>query len=304
MQEQVNADGARKKAFVAGDSVSLPYFVAHAFLVTARSLFGNLRALVTASALYILLLTALYLLIVTREANFWQVGLTFTLIIVTPILFFALQALGVSYVDESAAGRGLPTRALKNFWKLFLVTIPLILLAWLIVYLFNKFPDHNATNALAKAMPMAATTITAPRQTVHSVGTAISWAEVALASLRFLLLYFILPLIAIHLWIIVAHHHVRGVLQRAGRILTSALAPPAVLIYALGMLFFGLIPYLLFFMRTSVGGAWTEIVLLSARLVLALAFIFFGWMITLGALVYASARDLGLTVPRRNDVVE
>src|SRR6185503_6093993 len=88
------------------------------------------------------------------EATFVQVSLTFASAIVAPLLFFVLQAMIASEADDVAAG-SLLKKSLTRFWKLILISLPLIALAVLILYLLGKAQAHFDANvrAAAEALP-------------------------------------------------------------------------------------------------------------------------------------------------------
>jgi hypothetical protein len=249
-------------------------------------LFGNWRALVVLLLLYTAMLASLYFFIAVREASLWQVFVTFLLAALVPVLFFIIQVIGVRYVDTGARVKELLRAGVRDFWKLLVVTVPLLLLVWLIAYIFSKFQVGVAPAVTEAGRAAAAGAAGAARTTTASGGDAglFSWKEVIITTLRFLLLGLVMPLLAIQLWIEAAREGLVRAFKHTGRVVGRALAPGAVLVYAIGLLFFGVIPYFLITMSYSRGGAWTEISLLGARLLLASLFMLFGWLITIGAL--------------------
>ena len=286
--------GTRTDAPVS-DQDSSALFTLKAMGRATHRLFANWRALILFILLYAALVASLYFFVSIREASVWQVLLTFLLAILAPVLFFIIQAMGTRYVESGVRLKELLGWSLKNFWKLLVVTLPLLLLAWLIVYLFRKF-QVDATAAVSEAGRTvgtegggAATHPAAPR----AAGDVFSWKEVILSTLRFLVLWLILPLLAIHLWMAAARDGLGGAFRNIPCVLARALAPGSVLVYVLGLLLFGVLPYFLITMNFSRGGAWTEISLLGVRLALAALFILFGWIITLGALSIISRQERG-----------
>src|SRR6266850_1852773 len=109
----------------------------HSMTTAARKVFTNWRAMLLLAIVYASLLAALYFFLAVREASIGQVVLTFALAIATPLLFFVLQAMVASQTDEATAG-SLLRRSLTSFWKLILISLPLIALAVLIAYLLAK----------------------------------------------------------------------------------------------------------------------------------------------------------------------
>ena len=112
------------------------------------------------------------------------------------------------------------------------------------------------------------------------------------ATLRFLLLGLVLPLTTIHLWIEVTAHDVRtslgggakSVLKRIGNVFARALAFDSVLIYALGLIVFVLVPYVILFVAIPVKGTKTDFAVFIARLLLVYVFTLIGWIVTLSTL--------------------
>jgi hypothetical protein len=193
--------------------------------------------------------------------------------------------MGVSYIQSETRFGDWLRQAWRECWKLILISVPIVLLAWLISYLLGRL-ETDVLGAMRDAARSAPGVPRAPARATEQPGR---WLEVTITTLRFLLLYIALPLAAIHLWIAAARDGLGDALKGAARTVARAFAPRAVLTYVIGFLIFGVIPYFLLFTRTQVGNAWIEIGLLGARLALAMVFILFGWVITLGALTNVSA---------------
>lgn len=258
----------------------------------ARTLWRNMGALALFNALYAALLFALYAFISTKEATRWQLALTALFALAAPILFFVLQAAGVNYAGGEAASFGsLLRRALKSFWKLLLVSLPLIALAVLVVYLLNKLQVRFPLPTEAEAARPALTT---PAYPAGPPPMPLRWQNIIFPTLRLLLLGFALPLAAIHLWISVAHEGFGRTLKGLHRVFARAFSVQSVVIYAVGLFVFALIPYILVFTRTPVSNAWGELILFGIRLALAFVFTLWGWVITLGALT-RNTFDAGAT---------
>jgi hypothetical protein len=243
--------------------------VIESILTAARKIFTNWGALLISFLLYAALHSVLYLLITTREATLLQILLTFTLPLVALVLFFTLQALGLSYIRIGVGPGYLLKRALKDCWKLLLMSLPLILLAWLIVYSTGKTGSHLL---------------------IDIRGVLTLSGDWILTALRVFLLYFVLPLIAIHLWITTLHEGVGAAIKGIGRSVARAFSPRSMLIYLLVVAVFGAIAYFLLFTRTPVENQWAELWLFGARLAMAMIFVFLGWLLTLGSLAELTAR--------------
>lgn len=244
----------------------------------ARDLFRRPRSLALFNALYLLLLAAIYWFVSTKEATVWQLTLTGLLALLVPLLFFVLQAAGVWYTWPEAGARFLARRALRDFWKLVVVSLPVIALAVLTAYLLNKlqarFPvvADETTRAAVAPYPQAAPP------------PPLRWQTVLFPSLRLLLLGVLLPLAGAHLWVAAAREGFRFTLKRLHRILARAFSPRSVFIYGTGLVGFALMPYVLVYTHTPVSNGWAELFIFGLRLALAFVFTLWGWLITLGAL--------------------
>jgi hypothetical protein len=245
--------------------------VIEAIETAARKMFTNWGATLISMLIYAALVAVLYFLFTTREATTIQVFLGVLVLPLAAIFFFfILQAIGLSYVRIGVGPLYLLKRALKDCWRLLLVSLPLILLAWLIVYLLGK----------AQAMFLGESLAIKSREWI---GVVIDWV-------RIIILYFVLPLTAIHLWISTVREGVRGTFKGFVRSVARAFAPRSVLIYVLVVAVFGLIAYFLFFTRTPAKSEWTELWVFGARLAAALLAVFLGWLLTLGSLAELTAR--------------
>lgn len=254
--------------------------VMNSIATATRHLLRNWRAIVVFLGLYLALLAAIYFFVLTREATVLQLLLNLILVIIAPALFFSLQAMSVSYAQGETKLSVLLLQSLRECWKLILISVPILLLAWLIVYLLGKL-EINLLGGIRDAARAAAA---APRSPTRTPETPGRWLEITFTTLRFLLLGIALPLAAIHLWIAATREGLGAALKGAGRAIVRAFAPRAVLTYAVGLLIFGVIPYFLIFTRTPVNNWWIDGGLLAVRLALALVLVLFGWIITLGAL--------------------
>jgi hypothetical protein len=169
--------------------------------------------------------------------------------------------------------------SLRDFWKLFVISLPLILIGLLAIYLLGKVD----TTAPATAAREAARTLPAPPRLAPKT-QPVSWQSVAITTIQYLLFGLMLPLAAIHLWIATTREGLQQAFRRLPRILARAFAPRSVLVYAIGFLVFAVVPYFLIVTKTSVNSAWLDAGLLVARLLLAALFSLIGWVVTVGAL--------------------
>ncbi len=258
----------------------------------AREFVRNRSALIVFNGLFALLLAVLYLFVWTKEATAVQIIFTSLLAIAAPVLFFMIQAAGVHYTRGVGTGPGaLLRQSLRSFSKLLLISLPLVLLAVLVLYLLHKLQAQYQIAGGEATRPV----LEPSYPPVASPPAPVRWSDVVFSSLRLLLLGIVLPLAAIHLWIGVAHEGLGATLKKSLRILARAFSAQSILIYTIGFIAFGLMPYFLIFTRTPVSNAWAEIVLLGIRLALTFVFTLWGWIITLGALTKATY-DIPVTV--------
>jgi hypothetical protein len=247
-----------------------------------RTVFKSWRSMLLIAIVYAALLAALYAFIAVREASIAQVVATFALAIAAPLLFFILQSMIMrSIAGANNVGVGSLLRAsLASFWKLILITLPLIALAVLIAYLLAK-----AQARLGSSIPETAQEL--PRgltEAARDNAKPIDWKAALVSTVRYLTFGLVLPIAAIHLWLAAASEGLGPALRRIGNLLAKAFAPRSVLIYIIGFLVFAVAPYFLLFRSIPSKHAWLEIILLVARLGVIFALTLFGWVITVKAL--------------------
>jgi hypothetical protein len=261
-----------------------------------RRLVRNWRVSLVILALYLAMLLAVYLFVSTMVATIGQLVITGITALAAPLMFFVIQGMGVSYMDdEQEAARsgavGLMVRSLKGFWKLVLISVPFLLLAWLLIYLLGKIPPSTPAAATAPHVAVPAAAHTAAKAVVTAAHVAArpspqptDWRGVAITALQFLLFGIALPLAAINLWIAAARDGLGHAIKRAHRTLYKSFSPGTMLIYLVGLLIFGLMPYLLVGMHPPIKGELIEVGQLGIQLALAALLALFGWILTLGAL--------------------
>jgi len=261
------------------------------WLSTIRTTLTNTRAFVVFAIIYAILLATFFRFIWIREATVWQVLFTYAFMILIPVVFFIFQAAIIDRVrDQKFRWHAIVIDAVK-----FLVaTIPILLVAWLLYYLLNKI----AVRYPAPAVPVLPVTQGPPQaQPVH-------WPSLLFATFRFVLLGVAVPLAAIHVWIAIAGGEVKSLfsggakpfLKRIGAATARAFASESVLIYALGLIIFFVLPYFILVPTFNLKGNKTEFVVFVLRLVLAYLFSLFGWVVTVGALTRSSTE----TAPARS----
>jgi hypothetical protein len=252
-----------------------------------RQVLRNWSAMIVLAALYAALIAALYLFVTTREASAAQVVVSMVLTITAPFLFFVLQTASVSQTRSLSHGV-LVKESLKNSWKVVAVSVPLIVLAMLIVYLLGKAQAHMG------AGNRDLSDLAAQWRTQNADGAPpLLWSEIVLSSIRYLLVGLVLPLVAIHLWIASVGEGLLSTIKKTKELIVRAFAPGSVLIYTAGFVVFGVIPYLLLFWPTPASRAWLEIAFFVGRLTLVFVLTLFGWVVTMSALAI-SASERGL----------
>lgn len=244
----------------------------------ARAVFTNWPAMLLIALVYAALLAVLYFFVIVKEATMVQVSLTFASAIIAPLLFFFLQAMIADNAGGLSVG-ALLKRSVASFWKLILITLPLIALAVLIIYLLGKAQARFDAAAVEAADAI-------PRRLARDrdAGPPIDWRNALLSTVRYLTLGLVLPLAAIHLWVATMRDGLGRGLARIGSNLARAFAPQSVLTYIAGFLIFGVAPYYLLFRTTQTGRAWLEFSLFVGRLLIVFALTLFGWVITVRAL--------------------
>jgi hypothetical protein len=255
----------------------------HSIANATRTVFRSWRPMLLIAIVYAVLLASIYSFIAIKEASVAQVVITFALAIVAPVLFFILQAMIMGGVADPEALPG-PVSTLKlaltKFWKLLLISLPLIALAVLVVYLLGKVQARWGTS-----VPDGVAEI--PRRLADGAREAtrpVDWKAALVSTVRYLTLGLILPIAAIHLWLAAANQGLGVALKGIGGLLAKAFSPRSILIYIVGFVVFALLPYFLLFRTIPSKHAWLELVLLVARLAVIFALTLFGWAITVRAL--------------------
>jgi hypothetical protein len=239
-----------------------------AFGTAVRSLAGKPSAFLLALFFYLALVAVLYFFITTREATLLQLGATLLLALLAVALFFALQSVGVRYTRNTDGFVALLRNSTRDCFKLFAVTLPLLVIAVAGLFVFQLFEF-----LITKGSPEAVYGFTYTR---------------IIPGIRFLFLFLALPLFAIQLWIAVTREGITAAMKGFGRSFVRAFSLKSLLTYAGVLVLFGATAYFLIFTRTPASSAWLEIGLLVFRLALAALVIFIGWLIGLGALTEAT----------------
>jgi hypothetical protein len=247
------------------------------------------------AALYFSLIIACYFFITTREATVWQLTLTLLSALGVPLLFFVVAAAGANYAVGNRSPANLLKRTARNFWKVFAISIPVVLLAVLSVYLLNKLERRVQLSPEERARMEFAATNAAEGESEASTAEArgkptVRWKYLLVSALRLFVLGLFLPLAAMHLWIATVRDGLRATVARSPALIAHAFSARSVLTYGIGMIVFGLIPYFLITKRTPVSSTTFELLILGSRLLIALALMLFGWVMTMTALARADGQ--------------
>lgn len=247
---------------------------------------ANPGALLVFAIIYAVLLVASYLFISIREATIWQVLITYALMILIPIGFFTLQA---SIINRAVDQKFRWPVILIDALKFLAVTIPVLLVVWLLFYLLNKVSARYPAPVVA----VPPVNLAAPPTTQTPPTTpALHWPSLFFTTLRFVLLGVAFPLTTIHLWIAIAggelrtlfRDGVKSFFKRIGSALARAFSSHSVLIYGLGLIIFFVLPYITLIPVFTVSGSKTEFAVFGLRLLLAFLFSLVGWASMLSAL--------------------
>lgn len=255
------------------------------FLHAIRESAKNIHSVSLLCLLYALLLASLYIFVSTREATVVQVLITFIFLVLIPAEFFVLQA---SILAQAQSVKWQWRAILVTAVKLFIVTVPILIIGYLLWILLIKWQLRYPAPRPPIVFPPAA----AKPQPLH-------WPTMLFATLRGLLFVVLLPLATIHLWIKVAAHDLRSLfsggagstVKRFGQVMSQAFTSSAVVIYALGLILFALIPYGLLVIHPAPKGTKTDFAVFIVRLLLVFAFTLFGWVVTLSALFKSSTSE-------------
>jgi hypothetical protein len=256
---------------------------------STRDLLRDWRGLLLLAAVYALLLASVYYFFETGVANVWQLVVTAATAAAAPLLFFLFQAaVANAALPEATAGR-IARRAPRDLLKVLLLAIPVAALAVLFVYLLGKLQGWLPKVEEAPHVSTMAGTLSEKPAPLH-------WQDALVSSSWLLLLGFVLPLAAAHLWLSAARVGLAATLKGLHRVVGRAYAPRSVFVYAVGLFLFGLMPYFVLYTRTAVTNGWAELSLFGLRLGLAFVLTLVGWVVTLGALARVTPPEEGRPV--------
>lgn len=254
----------------------------HSIATAARTVLKSWRSMLLIAIVYAAFLAALYSFIAVREASVAQVIATFALAIAAPLLFFMLQGMimGSIAAGDDTGVSSLVKRALSNFWKLLLISLPLIALAVLVAYLLAKAQARLGTSLTETAAEIPRRLAAGAREPSRPI----DWKAAIVSTVRYLTFGLFLPLAAIHLWLAAAREGLIQAIRKIGSLLARAFSPRSVLVYVLGFIVFAIAPYFLLFRPTPSKHAWLELLLFVGRMAIVFALTLFGWVITVKTL--------------------
>jgi hypothetical protein len=251
---------------------------------STRDLFRNWRGLLLLGVLYGLLLASVYFFFATGVNTGGLVVTALTLLGVP--LFFLFQAAAANAALPEATAARMARRAPRDWLKVLLLAVPVAVCAALFVYLLFKLPGWLPK--VDEAPHVATMSGVSGERPVP-----LRWQEALVSSAWLVLLGFVLPLAAAHLWLSAARVGLKATLKGLHRVLGRAFAPRSVLVYAVGLFLFGLMPYFVLFTRTAFTNGWAELTVFGVRLALVFVLTLVGWVVTLGALARVTPPETG-----------
>jgi hypothetical protein len=253
---------------------------------STRDLFRNWRGLLILATLYGLLLASVYFFFATGVANVWQLFVTALTAAAAPLLFFLFQAAAANAALPEATAARIARRTPRDFVKVLLLAVPVVVAAVLFVYLLGKLQGWLPKVEEPPRSAMAFSGMGERPVPLH-------WQDTVLSVSWLVLLGVVLPLVAAHLWLSAARVGLKATLKGFHRVLGRAFAPRSVLVYAVGLFLFGLMPYFVLFTRTALTNSWAELSVFGLRLGLVFALTLVGWVVTLGALARVTPPETG-----------
>jgi hypothetical protein len=242
----------------------------------AVGLFRNPLGLLLLCVLYFAVLACAYVFFATGVATVWQLVVSALTALAAPLLFFVLQAAVANFALPGTTFGALLRRTPRDFLKVLLLALPIVALAVGLIYLLGLLQARLPKIEEPPHVVLAATHAEPP--------APLHWQDALVSSLWLLLLGFILPLTAAHLWLSAARDRLLPTLKKIHRVVARAFSAQSIFIYAVGLFVFGLLPYFVIYTRTPVSNGWAELTIFGLRLLLAFVFTLWGWTITLGAL--------------------
>lgn len=251
---------------------------------STRDLFRNWRGLLLLAVLYGLLLASVYFFFASGVNTSGLVITALTLLGVP--LFFLFQAAAANAAVPEATAARIARRAPRDFLKVLVLAVPVAVFAVLFIYLLGKL--QGWLPKVEEAPHVATMAGVAGERPVP-----LRWQDALVSSSWLVLLGVLLPLAAAHLWLSAARVGLSATLKGFHRVVGRAFAPRSVLVYAVGLFLFGLMPYFVLFTRTPLTSGWAELTVFGVRLALVFVLTLVGWVVTLGALSRVTPPETG-----------
>ncbi len=204
-------------------------------------------------------------------------------VIISVGAFFFLQALTSNYTSRSKSFGELLKTGTELTWRIVLVSIPIIALAY--------FISDLAQRAEVAIVPIS-DGIGYIDESRSNTTWFSDWRILLVGTMRAILFYLVLPMMAIQFWITVAQHGIGGMLRRFFSVLRRSFSAKNLIAFLFGAIVFALIPYFLLKTRTPLSKPSFELIAFGARVLLSSLLILFGWTTTIGALSRLNADAL------------
>lgn len=232
-------------------------------------------------AAYGFLSILLYLFLLVREGTGYQVLLSITLLVVSFGWFLFLQGLAVGLSSGEEQWRSRFSQTWCAMGRLVLATLPvlaLLFLCLLMIHWGEAFWPALSDSTAATTRSGSATARAAASPPTFAIAAWL-WG-----GWKTLLLGFLLPLLALHSWILAWPNRPISVFRRMGVAFALAFSLRSLLAYLGGFFLFAGIPWMLIVFHHHWANPWVELLSLGLRLLLAFGFIVFGSTLTLAVL--------------------
>jgi hypothetical protein len=229
---------------------------------------GNLvswRIALLIFVLFLLTFLSLVLFFTTREASLFQLLVT-ALSALLSIAFFSLFQSALLLLPEYKRPGELLHHSLRSFWKVILITLPVILVMVLFYLLINRIESNIKSEA--------------------------EWIVKLLSTLRAIAFAFIFPLLLVLMWTSTVRSGIRSTVRQLHKLLLLSFSGRSLLLFSLGFLLFALLPWLILSIKTQVANDWLELALLLIRLIIAFMAFFIGWSFMTGKVSELVPKDL------------
>jgi hypothetical protein len=236
--------------------------------------------------LYLLTLLAVWGFFSTGVGSVWQLALSLLTAVGAPLFLLLLFTGAAEYGAGHSNVGTLSLKALKDVWKIFLISVPMILLAVLTIYLLNKLQKYSISPT-AESRPH----LWPASPTRSVIPPPLRWQDVLVSSLRLGLLGIFFPVMTISLWINAARYGFIATLKEYSSVIGRSLSAISILTYVVGLLLFAVLPFFVIFTRTEVTNGWLELIIFGLRILVAFLLTLIGFIVTVRA--FASVQGNG-----------